>query len=621
MMGTRESAQWYFHERGIFTVPIPPGKKGSVTPHWNELRISKPEEFAKYFNGERQNLGILTGIDGLCDIDIDSEEAWWSWIEYGITTGMKWGHGELAPTHFIYRADQSLVSIKYIDPATDEAGEATLIELRCQDRAGKCLQTVAPPSVHPSGEAVEFCGSPGFPAKVERDDLQKRVRLTAVASMLGRHIREGVAHQVFIALAGALKRAEWALAEAQRLVRAIFRVKWREEADLRAANTEVESTYRHFDEGGDTTGLRTLSNLIDERVFKRAKHLLGLDSQEEWMYQQPPPQRAPRVLPESEPIENLRHRVITRPRVLIAEYISTPSITLLVAPGKVGKTVFAIQMAMSLANGLHLFGNYTTQTAAGLIVEWDDQQGEASLQDFLLKSRASRPEQPLDIVLRPKEPLTIADPEFRPWLTAQIQKRPAQFCVLDSLTALRGFGSDDKSKNVVKLEAGEILMLGEIAIETNCAILLVHHDSKTASTLDLFSRAAGTFALQACSDTQIVLGRFRELAVNDPARLVSVRGRHLEGLQAVVHFCADTLDYDFILEGAAAPLYPELCRLLRAFRAETFDNKKVQEKTGWSRSKAYDVLSALTMAGVLNHNSDTKEWSWSPSWQSTLDEI
>ena len=623
-MNARESAQWFLAERRIYSVPVPFMKKGSVTPGWNELRIESAADFQRYFNGdgERQNLGVLTGPDNLTDVDIDSEEAWWAWKEFFIPTGMKWGHGELTPTHFLYFADEAPLSMKYLDPAVDDPKEACLIELRCLDRGGKYMQTIAPPSVHPSDEPVEFMGGAGFPAQAARQLLMDRVRLTAVASMLGRHARDGACHEIFLALAGALRRAGWALEDAQRLVRAIFRVKWHEAADLRAADKEADSTYQAFDDGKDTTGLRTLSRLIDERIYKRAKHLLGLDSLEAGIgIAQPslPPRVA--VWPESEPIENLRHRVIVKPLMLIEGLIQVPSITLLVAPGKVGKTVLAVQAAMSLANGVDLFNQYTTIKggAAGLIVEWDDQQGESSLQDFLMKCRASKPDQPLDIVLRPKEMGTISDPEFRPWLVRQILKRPARFCVLDSLTALRGFGSDDKTRNVVKLDASEILMLGEIAIETNCGILLNHHDSKSAAALDLFSRAAGTFAMQACSEAQIVLGRFPTLPVDDPARLLSVRGRHIQGLQAVLRFRPDTLDYDFVLDGAVASLYPDLQKLLRSFRGKAFDAKEAKQALGWSPAKTYEVLNLLTYAGVLNHTASS--WIWSISWSTTLAQI
>lgn len=619
MMKAREAAQWFLAERQMFSVPAPFMKKGPVIPGWNELRLTKPEDFQKYFNGERQNLCVLTGPQNLTDIDIDCIEGVWAWMEYQLPTGMKWGHGEVKPTHYLFLCDEPPASLRYLDPAVDDPKEACLIELRCQDKGGKCLNTMAPPSIHPNDEPIEFVGGAGFPGRAERNDLMERVRLTAVAIMLGRHARDGACHQIFIALAGALCRAEWPLEKAQRLVRAVFRVKWRETADLGAANKECDSTYQAHDDGRDVTGLRTLAGLIDERVFKRAKHLLGLDSQEAWMHAQPAPERKPKEWPKAYPIEELRHRAITKPRALIDKFVLTPSISLLVAPGKIGKTVLAVQAAMSVANGLSLFDNYSTAQAAGLIVEWDDQQGESSLQDFLLKCRASRPDQPLDIVTRPRDVGTISDPEFRPWLIEQILRRPAQFVVLDSLTALRGFGADDKNRNVVKLDASEIMMLGEVAIETKSAIVLLHHDSKTAASLDLFSRAAGTFAMQACSDTQIVLGRFPNLPVDDPARLVSVRGRHLQGLQAVLLFREATLDYDFLLDGVVATRYPELQTLLRGFRGKSFDAKEAKEYTGWGHSKTYETLGQLTYGGILNRQSGS--WNWNPSWQRILEQI
>jgi hypothetical protein len=623
-MHARESAQWFLKERRMYCVPAPFMKKGPVVQNWNELRITEPEDFQRYFNGERQNLCVLTGPDNLSDVDIDALEGWWAWKEYWLPTGMKWGHGELTPTHFLYYCDEPPLTIRYLDPAVDDPKEACLIELRCHDKGGKCLNTMAPPSIHPNDEPIEFVGGAGFPGKAQRDDLMERVRLTFVAAMLARHARDGACHQIFLALSGALRRAEWPLEKAQRFIRAIFRAKWREAAELHSADKEVDSTYQSFDDGHDITGLRTLAGLIDERVFKKAKHLLGLDNQEAWMHNQPAPKH-PVVWPDSEPIENLRHRVIPKPQMLVEHFIQAPSVTLLVAPGKVGKTVLAVQIAMSLAGGVSLFDNYTTKQANGLIVEWDDQQGENSLQDFLLKCRAAsktdQPPLPLDIVLRPSGELpTISDPGFRPWLVGQIQKSGARFCVLDSLTALRGFGADDKERNVVKLEAREILMLGEIAIETGCAILLIHHDSKTASTLDLFSRAAGTFAMTACSEAQIVLSRFPELPLDDPARIVSVRGRHLAGVQAVLHFRPATLDYDFILDGAVASRYPDLQTLLRNFRGKDISAKEAKELTGWGHNKVYAVLGHFTYAGILNHQHGGN-WNWNPSWTRTLEQI
>ena len=628
-MNPLEAACWWIG-RKFWPVPVPYMQKGAVVPNWPELRLTV-ETARLYFsaNGAPQNIALLMGDpDNLTDVDFDCEEARWAGLEYAPPTGLKWGRKSNPSSHHLYYTEPAALSAKYLDPVAekDDPGAACLIELRCRTKQGKPgFPVVCPPSTHPSGEAYEFVpGGAGAPALIAGGFLGERVRLIAAASILGRHMREGARHETFIALSGALARTKWDLSEAQRLLRAVYRILWHEAADLKQADADADSTYQKFDDGGETTGLTRLGELVDERVFKRLKEWLGLEWEDGAARQQPPPRKEPRVWPAQEPIENLRHRVIVKPKDVIDGLIKVPSITLLVSPPKTGKTILLAQIVMSVVNGLHLFDNYENYYKAGqvsgLIVEWDDQQGESSLQDFLIKCRASRPDQAIDIVTRPKDAFTISDAEFKPWLIAEIRKRPNRaICGLDSLTALRGFGSDDKKRNIVKLEASEITMLGEVSMETQCGVVVVHHDSKSAAALDTFSRAAGTYALAACSEAQIVLGRFSELASDDPARLMSVRGRHIRGMETVLKFREDTLDFDFMLDGAAARYYPELRQLLRGLRGKSFDAKAAEQETGWSRGKTYQVLGQLTWAGILVK--ENSSWSWGPNWTRTLEQI
>lgn len=618
-MSMPDAVRWWISQYKFWPLPVPWKEKGATLKDWPNLRLTL-DKVDLYFNGEPQNVSLLMGDpDNLTDVDIDSGEARWASPEYLPATGLKWGRRSNPASHHLYYTDPMALTAKYAD------GDACLIEIRCRTKEGKLgFPVVAPPSVHPSGEAYEFTGSPGQPARVQGPWLGERVRLIAAASLVGRHAKQGLYHETFIALAGTLARSKWDLEEAQRLLRAIYRVIWHESANLGQANSDANSTYQSYDDGHETTGLTRLSELLDERVFKSLKQWLGFEWQDGHARAQPPPKKKPPVLPGKEPMEQLRNREITTPEWLIEDLIKIPSVTLLVSPPKVGKTVLAMQMTMSIVNGLALFDNYRNYARAGeaaaLFVEWDDLQAEASLKAFLLACRASRPNQPIDYVIRPRSnDFTIGDPEFKPWLITQIRQRPARICVLDSLTALRGFSSDDRSKSVVKLDAGEITMLGEVSVETECALVVVHHDSKTAANLDLFSRAAGTYALQACSEAQVVLGRFPELALNDPTRLMSVRGRHLRGIEAVLRFREESLDFDFILDGAGARHYPELRQLLHAFRGTAFDAKRVHQETGWSQAKCYVVLSQLVGADILRK--DSTSWIWNPTWQRTLEQI
>jgi hypothetical protein len=623
-MNKREAAQWYIERYHWHPVEVEPTTKKPVRDNWNQPVDDKDRN--GFFEDDRLNIGILLGDPyNLTDIDIDAHEARWAWIEYAVPTGLTFGHASKPASHHFYYSDPAARTAKYNDPAAGEGQQACLIELRCLTRDGKIgFQTIVPPSIHVSGEPIEFTHGAGHPANVDKEVIERAVRYTAAAALFGRHARKGRYHETFIALAGALRRAEWPLADAQRFLRAIYRVIWHDKADLYQAEQDVNSTYQRFDDGGDTTGLRTLANLIDEKVYRTLKQWLGLEAQEAWMHEQARPQKPERVLPKAYTFDSLRSLVIPGSETLVEDMLVTPGLTLMVGASKSGKTVLACQMAMCLASGLQLFDNYTTQQANGLIVEWDDRRGPSSLKAFVAKARASREGQPLHWSVKEPEHedslinFTLSDPEFVPWLKNMIEETQARLVILDSYTALRGFHS--AGKDIVKVEATELSALNRLAVEMGCAFILIHHTSKGASTQERHSRSAGTFAMQAVSEAQIVVERFRDLGEEDTARLVSVRGRHLRGAQMVLRFQESTLDFDLVLTGPASERFPRLRKLLHAFRGKAFTITDVNQDLGWAKTQIYDLLSDLVSADILV-KTDKKTWNWAISARSTLESI
>lgn len=59
---------------GFYVLPVPFMKKGCCLLGWQDLRLTEPQ-LCVHFDGRRQNIAVLTGIDGLTDIDCDSAEA------------------------------------------------------------------------------------------------------------------------------------------------------------------------------------------------------------------------------------------------------------------------------------------------------------------------------------------------------------------------------------------------------------------------------------------------------------------------------------------------------------------------------------------------------------------
>lgn len=624
MMNALEAARWWIKRYGFWPLPVNWKEKGATLKGWPELRLTL-DTVGQYFNGEPQNISLLMGDpENLTDVDIDCAEARYASLEYLPPTGLTWGRRSNPASHHLYFTDPMAVTAKFLDPVFEKEnpGDACLIELRCRTKEGKLgFPVVAPPSMHPSGEPYEFAGSPGQPAKVQGAFLGERTRLIAAASMLGRHARQGLCHETFIALAGMMARGKWDLEEAQRFVRAIYRVLWKDAANLSQANADVDSTYQHYDDGAETTGLTRLGGLLDERVFKRLKEWLGFEWQDGSARQQQAPKKGPRILPAAHSFDTLRTLVIPYGESLIEGMVQAPGLILGTGESKSGKTVLFTQMAMCCANGLHLFDNYVTRQAPGLVVEWDDRRGASSLKAFEELSRASRPGQPLAYSVQDEiDPdFNLAAPEFAPWLRSLILEHKARFVVLDSYTALRGFRSGNRGQDIVKVEAEELLLLERLAIETNSCLLLIHHTSKSAAHLDRHSRAAGSFAMTAVSEAQIIVERYRELGEEDPMRLVSVRGRHLPGMQMALRFRQESLDFDLVLDGPAAEEFPRLRLLLRAFRGKSFNAKDVSGEIGWAKTQVYALMSRLMGSGLIVK--EAAAWAWNPVWTKTLERI
>jgi len=334
--------------RGYYPVPVPYREKGPKHENWQELRITA-ETAGRYFNGVPQNAGVLQGDNGACDVDLDSREAVIAFPEFAPETALIFGRASKPRSHWFYRVDPPCRSVRYMDPVDHQ----TLLEFRCLKTDGTVgLQTIVPPSVHPSGEAVEFTrGFDGQAANVDARELAVAVKRTAAVALLGRHwpSPQGGRHDAFLALAGGLARARWAIAEAIRLVEALYRVLWPGNPDLTAAAREVESTYQRYDDGHETTGLPHLLKLVDPAAAKQAIKWLDL-------WQEPKPKTASileiTALPSIWSLEGKHTWVIDG-------LLSEGSVNLLTGDSGDGKSTLALALAGAVAHGREFLGRAT----------------------------------------------------------------------------------------------------------------------------------------------------------------------------------------------------------------------------------------------------------------------
>jgi hypothetical protein len=172
-------------QRGFSPVPVPDRSKRPVLSGWERLEITI-DVACQYFNAAAQNIGLLMGDKyGSADVDCDCPEAIDAARQLLPETGLIFGRQSKPFSHFFYRSDPPVRTAQFKDPLDHKA----VVELRGLSADGSVgLQTVAPPSIHETGELIRF--EPGFdgaPANIEAHVLTRAVRKVAAAAILARH--------------------------------------------------------------------------------------------------------------------------------------------------------------------------------------------------------------------------------------------------------------------------------------------------------------------------------------------------------------------------------------------------------------------------------------------------
>ncbi len=282
--------------------------------------------------------------------------------------------------------------------------------------------------------------------------------------------------------------------------------------------------------------------------------------------------KAPRILS----VDDILKLDIPEASMLIEGNVAASGASLIVGAAKSGKTLVAVQMAISVASGAPLYGNYRVFAPGPvLFVEKDDPSGVGSVKTILQRSRVPVSGIPFHM---PECVEYQFGPAFLDWLEGQIISLSIRLVVLDSYTALRG--PRPKGVDIVKAEQSDLRQLDALAKRNNCAILVIHHSSKGSAGLDWSEKAAGTFAMTAATESQIFISRFPDFDGAAAERLIRIRGRHFEDLEMVLRFLKETLDYEHVMEGGAAALYPMLQQFRTAFGNQVFSPKELAHATG-----------------------------------------
>jgi len=184
--------------RGQRPIPIPAGTKAPSLKGWPDLRLVEAD-LPRYFPAANINIGILLGApsDNLIDVDLDCPETVALAPTFLPNTGSRFGRASKRGSHWLYLCELPTEKYRDVDDKT------MLVEIR-----GTGQQTVVPPSVHPTGERIEWELN-GEAAPVAADDLRRAVTALAITALLARHWPKtnGSRDDIAMAAAGLLLRA------------------------------------------------------------------------------------------------------------------------------------------------------------------------------------------------------------------------------------------------------------------------------------------------------------------------------------------------------------------------------------------------------------------------------
>ncbi len=167
-----------FIGRGFAPLPIPTRKKGPVIEDWPTFRTDANHVHDHFrANG---NVGVILGAasGGLADIDLDCMEAIDLAAEVLPPTRSIFGRPSKPASHLLYRVSEPCPSKKFADPVSG----GMIVELRGDGG----LQTVFPPSTHPSGERVAW-EVDDEPARLDYAELRTAVAKLAARVVAIRH--------------------------------------------------------------------------------------------------------------------------------------------------------------------------------------------------------------------------------------------------------------------------------------------------------------------------------------------------------------------------------------------------------------------------------------------------
>lgn len=237
-----------------------PAREKKPKGKWGNLAERTDEDLLRAFSPV-SNIGIALGerSGGLIDVDFDWPEA--AWIGREVLGDLPSFGRAGAPCSHRLAIGRLRKNAHFQIPAS-AAGLISSDRMMVLELRGDGLQTMVPPSVHPSGELVRWHDDPATVPVVDPNDLERRAGQVAfLAVIVNKYPRAaGNRDNVCLALTGALVRAGVPDEETDRWVGLVASLAGDEEADKRGGKA-MASREKH-EAGEQIWGLPMLCEFL-----------------------------------------------------------------------------------------------------------------------------------------------------------------------------------------------------------------------------------------------------------------------------------------------------------------------------------------------------------------------
>lgn len=554
---------------GFPCVPCEPKSKACKVPGWQEKAFN-PSDFAA-----NCNIGVRLGAD-FVDVDLDCNEAVKLAPSLLPPTACQWGRASRPRSHWIYRPKAAMKFQQF----KDGTGRV-LLELRTGAH-----QTLAPGSIHPSDEPIEF-STHGPPDQVDSWDLLQTASIIATCSLVMREAwGAGNHHQPAMGLAGVLVKAGVGEKLTLRAVKAMASVSTGVELDDVVA--AVISTYKRHKEGSSVAGLKALREAgVSEASLTALAAWLPVSGGDSGAAMAPMGLGVPDWKNRLTPMTEFKKILVPGRKPLLGDWLKTGDSAILFGRSGHGKTLAALSIANAVSTG-GSFGEF--QAPSPQKVAYID--GELPTND--LQELADKLGLHGDMLIAASE--AFLDAGETPDIANEAQQhaimdtlishgvRLAIFDNLFSLSLVREFVSNDDpgvvsiTKFMARLRAAGI------------AAIFVHHATKSGKGF------AGASRLEVPLDLTIELARKDDLFC---VQFLKHRGRRAPKAFALELIASDEA-LNFMPVGATSMLsaLDWLPALLRAVEPGSAI-RKLAEFLKWPKSTVSDRLHQLAALGLV----------------------